>query len=137
MMRSSLFDPLRKIEVACTPEEEVRQWMISILKDNLGVPPHLMMSEAGFKAGEKQYRADILVYDRNAQPLLVVECKRPSVELDANVAFQALKYDSVLAVRYIILTNGNTTFFFRRQADRFVQSPRLLTYDQMIDQCQQ
>lgn len=136
-MTSTLFDPLRKADVARTPEEEVRQWMISTLKDTLGVPAHMMMSETGFKLGEKLYRADILVYDRNAQPLLVVECKRPTVTLNSDVAFQALKYDAVLSVKYILLTNGNKTFFFRREGDRFVQSPKLLTYEQMLNQCQQ
>lgn len=80
-----IWDPLRKKEVALTPEEKVRQWFIGVLRDSMKVPEHMMMSEAGFKLGDKQFRADILVYDRQARPLLVVECKRPEVELTQEV----------------------------------------------------
>ena len=76
--RSVIWDPLRKKDVARTPEETVRQWFINILHSNFQVPLHMMMSEAGLKLGEKQYRADILVYDRKTQPLVIVECKRPA-----------------------------------------------------------
>ena len=81
MIMQTIFDPLRKKDVALTPEERVRQWCIGVLFENLGVPLHMMMSEVGFKLGGKQFRADILVYDRQARPVAVVECKRPEVEL--------------------------------------------------------
>ena len=68
--REVIWDPLRKKEVLLTPEEKVRQWCISVLIQHCKVPAHMMMSEAGFKLGEKQFRADILVYDRKAQPLM-------------------------------------------------------------------
>ena len=74
-VRKTIWDPLRKKEVALTPEERVRQWCIGVLAGQIQVPMHLMMSEAGFKLGGKQFRADIIVYDRNVQPLMVVECK--------------------------------------------------------------
>lgn len=136
-MDELVFDPLRRCMVARTPEEDVRQWMIGILRDNLGVPVHLMMSEAGFRYAGRQLRADILVYDRSAAPLMVVECKRPQVELSEKTVYQALRYDAVLSVRYIILTNGNKTFFYRREGDRFTMCSNLLSYEQMLKECQQ
>ena len=87
----TIWDPLRKKNVALTPEEKVRQWCIGVLSNEFGVPLHMMMSEAGFKLGDKQFRADILVYDRQARPLVVVECKRPEVELNADVLDQAVR----------------------------------------------
>jgi uncharacterized protein (TIGR03905 family) len=103
----TIFDPLRKKEVALTPEERVRQWFIGVLSQQLEVPLHMMMSEAGFKLGGKQFRADILVYDRKAQPLAVVECKRPEVELTREVLDQAVRYNMVLNVQFIGGCNGN------------------------------
>ena len=102
----TIWDPLRKREVALTPEERVRQWCIGVLSNELGVPLHMMMSEAGFKLGGKQFRADILIYDRKARPLAVVECKRPEVELSREVLDQAIRYNMVLNVAYMIITNG-------------------------------
>ena len=101
-MKTVVWDPLRKKEVALTPEERVRQWCIGVLKSQMGVPEHMMMSEAGFKLGEKQFRADILVYDRQARPLVVVECKRPEVEITQEVLDQAVRYNMVLNVKYMM-----------------------------------
>ena len=85
-----IWDPLRKREVTATPEERVRQWFIVQLRDAFGVPEHMMRSEVGFRFGGKPYRADILVYGRDAAPLLVVECKRPDVALTPAVLEQAI-----------------------------------------------
>ena len=111
----TIWDPLRKKEVALTPEERVRQWCIGVLNNSLGIPLHMMMSEVGFKLGGKQYRADILVYDRAAKPLAVVECKRPEVELTQEVLDQAVRYNMVLNVKYIIITNGTKTYMLKKE----------------------
>lgn len=111
----TIYDPLRKKEVALTPEEKVRQWFIGVLSQQLEIPLHMMMSEAGFKLGDKQFRADILIYDRKAQPLAVVECKRQEVELTSEVLDQAIRYNMVLNVPYIFITNGTRTHICRRR----------------------
>ena len=133
--KATVWDPLRKKEVALTPEERVRQWCICVLASQMQVPMHMMMSEAGFKLGDKQYRADVLVYDRKAQPLMVVECKRPEVELTQEVLDQAVRYNMALNVRYMIITNGTRTYICQRQGDRFVFIENVPTYNEML--CQQ
>ena len=130
-----VWDPLRKKEVALTPEERVRQWCISVLAQQMQVPMHMMMSEVGFRLAGKQLRADILVYDRNARPLVVVECKRPDVALTQEVLDQAIRYNIVLDVRYMIITNGAKTFICRKQDEGFVFIDKVPTYNEMI--CQQ
>jgi hypothetical protein len=127
-----IWDPLRKKEVARTPEEEVRQWCIGVLNTRLNVPLHMMMSEAGFKLGEKQFRADIIVYDRKAQPLVVVECKRPEVELTQEVLDQAIRYNMVLNVRYMLITNGRKTYMFGKEGERYIQLTGLPVYSEML-----
>ena len=131
--RQTIWDPLRKKDVALTPEERVRQWCIEGLSQNMGVPMHMMMSEVGFCLGGKQFRADILVYDRKAQPLAVVECKRPEVELTAEVLDQALRYNMVLNVKYIIITNGTRTFMAERKGERFEFMNSVPSYNQMLE----
>ena len=133
--RLTIWDPLRKKEVALTPEERVRQWCIGVLAGQLQVPLHMMMSEAGFKLGDKQFRADIIVYDRKAQPLMVVECKRPEVEINGEVLDQAVRYNMVLNVKYIMITNGTRTFVCRRDGGGFSFMDKVPAYNEMI--CQQ
>lgn len=112
-----IWDPLRKKMVALTPEERVRQWFIGVLKESMKVPEYMMMSEVSLKLGDKPFRADILVYGRDTAPLMVVECKRPETAMDREVLEQALKYNLVLGVRYIAITNGERTFGFRSTGD--------------------
>ena len=131
-MKTVVWDPLRKKEVALTPEERVRQWCIGVLRDQMGVPVHMMMSEAGFKLGDKQFRADILVYDRQASPLMVVECKRPEVELTQEVLDQAIRYNMVLNVKYIIITNGTKTFICRKGETGYTFIDSVPNYEQIL-----
>lgn len=126
-----IYDPLRKKEVAETPEEKVRQWFIGLLNSTFGVPAHMMMSEVSMKFGEKPYRADILVYGRSGEPLAVVECKRESVQITSEVVLQALRYNAVLDVRYIILTNGAKTFLFEKKDGEFRQMDHIPDYKEM------
>ena len=126
-----IWDPLRKKEVARTPEEVVRQWFINILHSSFQVPLHMMMSEAGLKLGDKQFRADILVYDRKTQPLVIVECKRPEVELTQEVLDQAIRYNMVLDVKYIIITNGTKTYICGKQDGKYAFMKALPTYNEM------
>ena len=131
MSTDKLFDPLRHKEVADTPEERVRQWFIGVLLSS-GVPSHLMMSEASMSFSTKRWRADILVHDRSGHPLAVVECKRPDVDLDSAVAFQAMRYNMVLDVRWLMLTNGGRTMVFRREENEFKPFPHIPSFDQML-----
>jgi hypothetical protein len=127
-----IWDPLRRKEVAATPEERVRQWFIIQLRDTFGVPEHMMNSEVGFKFGAKPWRADIVVFDRAGKPLAVVECKRPDVALDARVIEQAMRYNSVLGVRFLFVTNGNLTYLYRLEGDTFVPLERIPTFEEML-----
>lgn len=114
-MRQTIYDPLRRKEVAMTPEEEVRQRMIVWLNVRLGFSLNLMMSEYSFKYNGLQYRADIVVFDKNREIKLLVECKAPSVEIDREVIEQGIRYNRSLNVKYILFTNGVSLCGYRRR----------------------
>ena len=128
-----IWDPLRKKSVKNTPEEAVRQWFISVLHEGMKVPEHMMGSEVAFSHAGKDYRADVVVYDRQAQPLMIVECKRPEVKLDQAVVDQALRYNNELNVRYITITNGEKTFIFQRKDDGWEFMQRAPLWEEMLD----
>ena len=130
--KNTIWDPLRKKHVALTPEEHVRQWFIGVLANQMQVPMHMMMSEVGFKLGEKPFRADVLVYDRKLQPVVIVECKRPEVELTMEVLDQAVRYNMVLDVKIIIITNGHKTFICRKTETGYGFMDTLPKYEEII-----
>ena len=130
--KNTVWDPLRKKDVALTPEERVRQWFIGVLADHCSVPLHMMMSEVGLRLGEKRVRADIMVYGRNARPLMVVECNRPEVELSHDVLDQAIGYNMILKVRYIVITNGTRTFVFGLSENGYMALDKMPSYIEML-----
>ncbi len=127
-------DPLRKKEVALTPEESVRQWFIGLLHESQGVPMHQMMSEVQLACpGGKTYRADIVIYGHGGIPAAIVECKRPEVQLDAEVLEQALRYGSLLGVKCLILTSGHSTLVALREGASWKRSDHIPTYEELAD----
>lgn len=130
-----IWDPLRRKMVSLTPEERVRQWFISVLLETAKVPRHQMMSEVEmhFGSGDKLWRADILVYGQGGAPLAVVECKRPEVALTPAVLEQALRYNLVLDVRCIIITNGTLTRVFVRSGETWSGADHFLTYEELLN----
>ena len=128
-----IYDKLRHARVSATPEELVRQWFISVLEKQCRVPVERMRSEVSFKLGEKSFRADILIWDRQGTPLAVVECKRPEVNLSPAVLEQARCYDLALGgLKWLILTNGKSTFVFRREDLGFKVQAELPDYEKML-----
>ncbi|MFA7116922.1 MAG: type I restriction enzyme HsdR N-terminal domain-containing protein [Bacteroidales bacterium] len=105
-----IFDPLRKKEVVLTPEEKVRQSIICWLHSEAKVPMGLMMSEFAFKFNGLDYRADIVIFDRNVNPIMLVECKAPSVKIDNYVIEQGIRYNRVLKVPYMMFVNGEKCY---------------------------
>jgi type I site-specific restriction endonuclease len=102
----SVFDPVRKKYVALTPEEWVRQHVVHYLVNEKNVPLSLIRIEAEIKLYKTKKRFDIAVFDRNGNPLLLVECKAPSVSLSQAVLDQAARYNITMKVSFLMLTNG-------------------------------
>lgn len=113
-MKEQIYDPLRKKCVALTPEEGVRQSVIKWLHDVCGFSLNLMMSEYSFKYNGLNYRADIVVFDKNMSIKLLVECKAPSIKIDSDVISQGIRYNKVLGVQYILFANGVSMCGYKR-----------------------
>ncbi|MBS1581814.1 MAG: type I restriction enzyme HsdR N-terminal domain-containing protein [Bacteroidetes bacterium] len=101
-----VFDPVRKRWVALTPEEWVRQHVLNYLVHELGCPASLISVEHAIALNRLAKRADLVVHDRAARPLLLVECKAPHVPMDQRVLEQVARYNLVFRVPYLFVTNG-------------------------------
>ena len=104
--RSVILDPIRKRFVPLTPEEWVRQHFIQYLIQHLHVPPAMIAVEVTIPIQDRHYRADIVVYGRAVEAILIVECKGYSVKLGQNVFNQIGLYNAAVKVPYLIVTNG-------------------------------
>ena len=101
-----IWDPIRKKFVALTPEEWVRQHFVNYLVTGKGYPAGLLANEVTVKLNGTSKRCDTVVYDRYLSPLAIVEYKAPHIEITHNVFDQIVRYNMVLHVRYLIVSNG-------------------------------
>ena len=113
-----IFDQLRKKFVRLTPEEWVRQHMITYLIEQRNIPGSLIRVERGLKYDRLNKRTDILVYGRNGKPYLIVECKAPSIKVDKEVVFQAGIYGKSVRADYLGITNGINHFFWKMDYEK-------------------
>ena len=104
--QQEVFDPVRQKWVVMTPEEHVRQVFILYLLNVKGFPlSHLSVEHAVTVNGMTQ-RYDLVVFDDELQPYMVVECKAPHVKLTQQVVEQAGRYNAVLRAPLVCVTNG-------------------------------
>ncbi|MGZ5253136.1 MAG: type I restriction enzyme HsdR N-terminal domain-containing protein [Flavitalea sp.] len=103
---SLIFDELRKTWLVLTPEEWVRQNFVRYLTKIKQYPATLIAIEKQLKLGELIKRFDLLIYDSNHQPWMMVEFKAMEVRLDQKVLEQILRYNMSVPVKYLIITNG-------------------------------
>lgn len=101
-----IFDILRQKYVALTPEEWVRQHFVHYLTDHLGYPSTLMANEVPLQCGDKQLRADSVLYDRTLRPRMIIEYKAPHVTITQKVFDQISAYNLMLHVDYLVVSNG-------------------------------
>ncbi len=101
-----IFDEIRKKWLVLTPEEWVRQHFVKYLISEKGYPAGLIGIEVTFKMNSLTRRADVLVYNRVGNPILIVECKAPDVQIDSSVFDQIVEYNFKYKLGYLVVTNG-------------------------------
>lgn len=104
--KREVFDPVRKKFVALTPEEFVRQHLIQYLQEKLGYKLSLLSVEKGLTLNGLQKRYDIVAYNTDGVPQMVVECKAPEVKISQAALDQAARYNLKLKVPYLLICNG-------------------------------
>ena len=112
-----IFDIIRKKYLVLTPEEWVRQNFVHYLVEHLHYPTSLMMTENGLKLFNTQKRSDIVVYDRNGNPLAVVECKAADVKITQETFNQVARYNIKFKAPVIMVTNGLQHYCARFDAE--------------------
>jgi hypothetical protein len=101
-----IFDIIRKRFIVLTPEEWVRQHFVNFVISVLNYPRTLMKIETGLVYNKLNKRSDIIVYDRQGLPWMIIECKAPDQKLSQQTLEQVTMYNASLKARYVAVTNG-------------------------------
>ncbi|MBN2812919.1 MAG: type I restriction enzyme HsdR N-terminal domain-containing protein [Bacteroidales bacterium] len=128
-----IFDEIRRRFVLLTPEEWVRQHMINFLVVEKHFPGQLLSVEKGFRQNRYRQRYDLLVYNRKGQPLMIVECKAPGVEINQQVFDQAGRYNHTHKAPYMLITNGMKHYccFINIESGQYAFLPDVPDFDHM------
>lgn len=108
--KPTIFDIIRKKYVSLTPEEWVRQHFIHYLINNKKTPQNLIANEVSLSLNGTSKRCDTVVYNRFLDPLIIVEYKAPHIEITQTVFDQITRYNMVMKVDYLIVSNGITHY---------------------------
>ena len=127
-----IFDEVRKRWVILTPEEWVRQQFLRYLTGVMNYPIALIAVERAFDLGDLKKRFDIMVYDRNSRPWMLIECKEMRIALDKKVLDQVLRYHIILRVPYIVITNGSNCFGFSNRNGQVTELSELPSFDNSL-----
>jgi hypothetical protein len=104
---------VRKKSILCTPEEWVRQHIIAHLIHDLNYPATLVGVEKSIQYNGLTKRWDIVVFNSEFKPHLLVECKAPSIKLSDNTLKQVFSYQNQLNCELIVISNGLDTHTWR------------------------
>lgn len=124
-----IWDDLRNIYLVLTPEEWVRRHLIAYLVTHCGVMPKRVVQEYSVSLNGQPQRADVVVVGDKAEPVLLAECKAPEITIGEQTLSQAVRYNSVLGARFVVLTNGLNHYCYEvengvyHQLDEFPHFP--------------
>lgn len=128
--KSYIWDILRRKHVILTPEEWVRQQFVHYLVHEKGYPVSLMNNEISLSLNNTCKRCDTVIYNRDLTPLVIVEYKAPHITIKQQVFDQITRYNIVMQVPYLIVSNGlkhycckvdysNKSYCFLREIPRY------------------
>lgn len=119
-----IFDKIRKKYMVLTPEEWVRQHVISYLLVEKKYPISLVAVEKQLELNKLKKRFDVLVFQSNGKPNIIVECKAPNVNITQETFDQIARYNMSLNADYLMVTNGMQHYYC--QMDKVKKAYRFL-----------
>ncbi len=126
-----IWDRIRHQYMVLTPEEWVRQHFVHFLVTYREFPPNLIRLEAKLRYDKLTKWADILVYSRLGNPVLMVECKAPTVKVSADTLHQLAGYTKGAPVPYLVLTNGLSHYYLHTDARDVHWLPDIPFYEEL------
>ncbi|MDP4226411.1 MAG: type I restriction enzyme HsdR N-terminal domain-containing protein [Bacteroidota bacterium] len=133
--KSYIFDSIRKKHVLLTPEEWVRQNFIRFLNEEKHYPLGLIAVETPFKINRLTKRSDIVVFKRDGNPWIMVECKAPQVEIAQKVIDQIARYTLHFKASFLIVTNGLQHYCLKldQSSQKYTFIKEIPDYENMIE----
>ncbi|MES2381247.1 MAG: type I restriction enzyme HsdR N-terminal domain-containing protein [Bacteroidota bacterium] len=112
-----IYDQIRKKFVSLNPEEWVRQHIISYLITHKNISKAHIAVERQIVYLNTTKRFDVLVFNKNAETDILIECKAPSIQLNSETALQLALYNQQFKCKIIIISNGLQHFSWQLNSE--------------------
>lgn len=132
--KHKIFDPVRRKYLILTPEEWVRLHFIQFLILHKGYPGGLFRIEGSVSHHQRMGRYDVMVAGKNGKPIMLIECKAPTVKITRETLFQIARYNTQMEVPYLCLTNGLVHLFVEvdYKKKQLINHPEILHYENLL-----
>ncbi len=132
---TNVWDRIRKKFVSLTPEELVRQLFKEYLVQEKGFSAGLMAIEMPITVNTLKRRCDIVMFDQNGNPIVIVECKAQKVKITQKTIDQVCRYNIPLQVEILMVTNGVQHFCLKLNENKtgYVFLKTIPSYQQIRD----
>ena len=111
--KKHIFCLIRRKWILLTPEEKVRQFTLQLLINEYHFPQKYISVEKKITVNELSKRYDIVVFNQQLQPKILIECKEETIELNEKTLRQIATYNLKLSVPFLVVTNGIQSFYFK------------------------
>ena len=115
-----LWNPLLRKAFKNLPEERVRLQTLEFLLRDAKWPSARISCETAIRNVTEEantVRADMICYDQNFKPAIIIECKAPTIRLTGSTARQIAGYNRKVKAPYLYLTNGISDIFVKTGDD--------------------
>ena len=131
--KNQIFDPLRKKFITLTPEEWVRQHFTHFLTEFKGYPKGLLANEIQLNLNGTKKRCDTVLFNKDLSAKMIIEYKAPHIEITQAVFDQITRYNMVLKVEYLIVSNGIRHYCCRidYQTMKYTFLPDIPAYEEL------
>jgi hypothetical protein len=113
-----VFGFVRRKWLSLTPEELIRQSLLHYLISDRGFSKKRIAVEKEIPFFDSYKRFDILYYNTQAAPVLMVECKSHKHKITQKVLDQIAIYNQIMKVPFLLVCNGIQTVCLKFDKDK-------------------
>lgn len=113
-----LWNPIHRKALKNRPEERVRLRLIESLIQ-AGWSKHRISTEESIGTlGSSAMRTDIICYNQQFKPVILIECKAEHIPISSGTAEQVARYNQKVGAPFLMMTNGVFDFWYQFEDDK-------------------
>jgi len=122
-----LWNQILKKSFVDRPEERVRLQIMDylILEAGFSASRISFESPVNLPRDKSASRTDIICFDKDFKPFLLVECKAPEIALNEKASVQIARYNQKVEAPFLLITNGLEDLWFDTQSDSVSSLPHI------------